>query len=41
MEKFSLLKEEDKNGEIVVSASKAQKIKGWDVLVKAFEKTSP
>ena len=24
---------EDKNGEVVVSASKAQKIKGWDVLV--------
>ena len=32
---------EDKNGEIVVSASKAQKIKGWDVLVKAFEKNEP
>ena len=32
---------EDRNGEIVVSASKAQKIKGWDILVKAFEKNEP
>ncbi len=32
---------EDKNGEIVVSASKAQKIKGWDILVDAFEKNEP
>ena len=32
---------EDKNGEVVVSASKAQKIKGWDVLVKAYEKNEP
>ena len=32
---------EDKNGEIVVSASKAQKIKGWDILVEAFEKNEP
>ena len=32
---------EDRNGEIVVSASKAQKIKGWDTLVKAFEKNEP
>ncbi len=32
---------EDKNGEIVVSASKAQKIKGWDILVKAFENNEP
>ena len=32
---------EDKNGEIVVSASKARKIKGWDVLVKAFENDEP
>ena len=32
---------EDKNGEIVVSASKAQKIKGWDFLVEAFEKNEP
>ncbi len=32
---------EDRNGEIVVSASKAQKIKGWDILVEAFEKNKP
>ena len=32
---------EDKNGECVVSASKAQKIKGWDILVKAYEKNEP
>ncbi len=32
---------EDRNGEVVVSASKAQKIKGWDVLVEAFEKNEP
>ncbi len=32
---------EDRNGEIVVSASKAQKIKGWDILVNAFEKNEP
>tara|TARA_B100000575_G_scaffold268390_1_gene247288 strand:- start:297 stop:2024 length:1728 start_codon:yes stop_codon:yes gene_type:complete len=32
---------EDRNGEIVVSASKAQKIKGWDILVQAFEKNEP
>ena len=29
---------ENKSGEVVVSASKAQKIKGWDKLVKAYEK---
>ena len=28
---------EDKNGDVLVSASKAQKIKGWDILVKAYE----
>ena len=41
--KISVLLErlEDRNGEIVVSASKAQKIKGWDILVKAFEKNEP
>ena len=33
-----LEKIEDKNGEVLVSASKAQKIKGWDKLVEAFEK---
>ena len=32
---------EDKNGEVVVSASKAQKIKGWDKLVEAYEKNEP
>ena len=32
---------EDRNGEIVVSASKAQKIKGWDIIVEAFEKNEP
>ena len=33
-----LEKIEDKNGEVVVSASKALKIKGWDKLVEAYEK---
>ena len=39
-EKISVLLEriEDKNGEVIVSASKAQKIKGWDKLVEAYEK---
>ena len=36
-----LEKIEDKNGEVIVSASKAQKIKGWDVLVQAYEKNEP
>jgi len=36
-----LEKIEDRNGEVVVSASKAQKIKGWDILVKAYEKNEP
>ncbi len=36
-----LEKIEDKNGDVVVSASKAQKIKGWDKLVEAFEKKEP
>ena len=42
-EKISVLLEkiEDKNGEVVVSASKAQKIKGWDKLVKAYESKEP
>ncbi len=42
-EKISVLLEriEDKNVEVLVSASKAQKIKGWDKLVKAFEKNEP
>ena len=33
-----LEKIEDKNGEVLVSASKAHKIKGWDKLVQAYEK---
>ena len=36
-----LEKIEDKNGEVLVSASKAQKIKGWDKLVQAYEKNEP
>jgi len=42
-EKISVLLEkiEDKNGEVLVSASKAQKIKGWDKLVEAYEKNEP
>ena len=36
-----LEKIEDKNGEVLVSASKAQKIKGWDKLVEAYEKNEP
>ena len=41
--KVSVLLEriEDKNGDVVVSASKALKIKGWDKLVEAFEKNEP
>ena len=41
--KISVLLEriEDKNGEVVVSASKALKIRGWDKLVEAFEKSIP
>ena len=42
-EKIPVLLEriEDKNGEVVVSATKAQKIKGWDILVEAYEKKEP
>ena len=36
-----LEKIEDKNGEVLVSANKAQKIKGWDKLVEAYEKNQP
>ncbi len=36
-----LEKIEDRNGEVLVSASKAQKIKGWDKLVEAYEKNEP
>ena len=41
--KLSVLLEriEDKNGEVIVSASKALKIKGWDKLVEAYEKNEP
>jgi Ribosomal protein S1 len=38
---FLLEKIEDKNGEIIVSATKTQKIKGWQELEKAFEKNKP
>ena len=42
-ENISVLLEklEDKMGEVVVSASKAQKIRGWDKLVDAYEKNEP
>ncbi len=42
-DKISVLLEriEDKNGEVIVSAIKAQKIKGWYELEKAFEKNEP
>ena len=42
-EKISVLLEkiEDKNGEVLVSASKAQKIKGWEKLVEAYENNEP
>ena len=36
-----LEKIEDKNGEVVVSATKAKKIKGWRELENAFEKNEP
>ncbi len=41
--KISVLLEkiEDKNGEVIVSAVKAQKIKGWYELEKAFENNLP
>ena len=42
-EKISVLLEkiEDKNGEVIVSASKALKIKGWKKLVDAYEADEP
>ncbi len=42
-EKISVLLEriEDKNGDVLVSAIKAQKIRGWDKLVEAYEKNEP
>ena len=36
-----LEKIEDKNGEVLVSATKAQKIRGWDKLVESYEKNEP
>ena len=41
--KISVLLEkiEDKNGEVIVSASKAKKIQGWDKLVEAYESKEP
>jgi small subunit ribosomal protein S1 len=36
-----LEKIEDKHGEVLVSASKAQKIKGWDKLVEAYDNNEP
>tara|TARA_B100001057_G_scaffold499905_1_gene612438 strand:- start:1567 stop:3291 length:1725 start_codon:yes stop_codon:yes gene_type:complete len=36
-----LEKIEDRNGEVLVSANKAQKIKGWNKLVEAYEKNEP
>ena len=32
---------EDKNGEVLVSLTKAHKIKGWNKLVEAYEKNEP
>jgi len=42
-DKISVLLEriEDKNGEVLVSASKAQKIKGWFELEKSYENNEP
>ena len=42
-QKLSVLLEkiEDKNGDVVVSLTKAQKIKGWEKLVEAYEKNEP
>ncbi len=42
-EKIPVLLEriEDRNGEVLVSASKAHKISGWEKLVEAFEKKEP
>ena len=42
-EKIAVLLEriEDKNGDVLVSASKAQKIEGWTKLVDAYEKNEP
>ncbi|MDA9588726.1 S1 RNA-binding domain-containing protein [Candidatus Pelagibacter sp.] len=39
--KVLLEKIEDKHGEVLVSASKAQKIAGWEKLIEAYEKNEP
>ena len=36
-----LEKIEDKNGEVLVSASKARKISGWEKLIECYEKNEP
>ncbi len=36
-----LEKIEDKNGEVIVSANKAQKIRGWDQIISYYEKNEP
>ena len=36
-----LEKIEDKNGEVLVSASKARKITGWEKLIESYEKNEP
>ena len=38
VKQYHIEKIEDKNGEVIVSASKAMKIKGWDKLVEAMKK---
>ena len=42
-EKIKVLLEriEGRDGEVIVSASKAQKIRGWEVLLKCYEKNEP
>ena len=42
-EKIPVLLEkiEDKNGDVIVSASKARKIAGWEKLVECYEKNEP
>ena len=42
-QKLSVLLEkiEDKNGDVIVSLTKAQKIKGWEKLVEAYDKGEP
>ena len=42
-EKIPVLLEriEDRNGEVLVSASKAQKLRGWDQIISSYEKNEP